>query len=58
MPRRASPPRTKEEAEEMFGEGEVQQCPKCKGWHSRHSPPFCFACAVGLKPYDSRVQIS
>jgi len=52
MPRRASPPLTREEAEERHGEGEVQQCDGCGGWYSRHSyPGACFACAVGLKPY-------
>lgn len=48
MPTRACDPPTKAEAEERHGEGEVQQCPGCEGWHSIHSPPVCFACAVGL----------
>ncbi|UTF56044.1 hypothetical protein [Natronosalvus rutilus] len=51
MPRRASPPKSREEAEELHGEGEVQQC-TCGDWYSKHSPAgACFACAVGLKPY-------
>ena len=45
-------PRSKSEAEEMHGEGEVQECPRCGDWHSIHSPPLCFACAVGLDRPD------
>lgn len=45
----ATPPRTKAEAEDAFGAGEVQQCPRCDGWHSKHSPPLCHACAMGME---------
>lgn len=51
MTRRASPPRTKEEAIESEGEGNVQECPQCGSWHSIHSPALCFACAVGMDPH-------
>lgn len=51
MVRRASPPRTKERAIEIYGEGEVQECLQCGTWYSKHSAYPCFACAVGMKKY-------
>jgi len=26
----------------------IQQCPHCDEFHSAHSPPVCFGCAMGL----------
>lgn len=52
MTMRKSPPRTKQEAEDQYGEGEVQQCQGCGGWYSKHSHPGgCFACTMGLGLY-------
>lgn len=51
MTKRASPPRSKEEAIEIEGKGNVQQCPQCGTWYSKHSAVPCFACAVGLESY-------
>lgn len=33
-----------------WGEAEkIQQCPSCEEFHSAHSPPVCFGCAMGLR---------
>lgn len=48
MPTAARGPRSRQEAIDDFGEGQIQECPACGDWHSAHSPPLCFACAVGL----------
>jgi hypothetical protein len=32
---------------------EIQKCPRCGGWYSKHSAVPCFACAVGAHP-DSK----
>ena len=37
---------TEEKARERYDD--PQKCPCCGGWYSPHSPPVCFACAVGL----------
>ena len=42
-------PRSKAEAIEQYGEGNVQECPRCGDWHHANSPPLCFACAVGME---------
>lgn len=49
--RRQSPPRSKEEAIEIYGEDDIQECPNCGTWYSKHSAVPCFACAVGMDPY-------
>lgn len=40
---------TEARAREMYGD-DVQKCPRCGGWYSKHSATPCFACAVGLHP--------